>query len=143
MTLFNYVGDMSDFNTGVITEFRANGGVVSRFGDNLVLLHTVGAKSGQPRVHPVLALIQPDGSWLIAASAAGSPKHPAWYLNIVANRDITIETGAETVAVAATDVTDPDYDAAWAQFLAAGPSFSGYQERAGDRRIPVVRLTRR
>ena len=133
---------MSGFNDMVIEEFRANGGSVDRFGDGLVLLHTVGAKSGEPRIHPVLGIAQPDGSWLIAASAAGSPKHPAWYLNIRANRDITIETGTETVAVTATDV-EHGYDDAWAQFLAAGPSFSGYQESAGDRRIPVIRLTRR
>lgn len=134
---------MSGFNGMVIEEFRTNGGHVSRFGDGLVLLHTVGARSGEPRIHPVLGIAQPDGSWLIAASAAGSPRHPAWYLNIRAHRDITIESGTETIPVTATDIEDPDYDAAWGQFLAAGPSFSGYQESAGDRRIPVVKLARR
>ena len=134
---------MSGFNDQVIAEFRANGGTVSRFGSSLVLLHTVGAKSGEPRIHPVLSIAQSDGTWLIAASYAGAPQHPAWYFNLQSTPDATIEVGTETVDVHAADVTDPDYDAAWAQFVARSPGFADYQVRAGSRRIPVVRLSRR
>jgi deazaflavin-dependent oxidoreductase (nitroreductase family) len=134
---------MSSFNDMVIEEFRANGGTVSRFGSSLVLLHTVGAKSGEPRIHPVMSIAQPDGSWLIAASKAGAPTHPAWYFNLRQNPDATIEVGTETVDVHATEVTDPDYSDAWAQFTTRSPGFADYQVKAGDRRIPVLRLTRR
>jgi len=134
---------MSGFNDQVIAEFRANAGVVSRFGSSLVLLHTVGAKSGEPRIHPVMSIEQPDGSWLIAASKAGAPTNPAWFHNLVATPDATIEAGTETVDVHASTVTDPEYDAAWAQFTSRSPGFADYQVKAGSRRIPVLRLTRR
>jgi deazaflavin-dependent oxidoreductase (nitroreductase family) len=133
---------MSGFNDMVIDEFRANGGVVARFGSSLVLLHTVGAKSGEPRIHPLMALPQSDGSWLIAASAAGATSSPAWYFNLIATPDAAIETGSETVEVVASELADPEYDDAWAQFLARGPAFADYQVKAGERRIPVIRLAR-
>ena len=131
---------MSDFNDRIIAEFRANGGVVARFGSNLVLLHSIGAKTGEERVSPVMSIDRPDGSWLIAASAAGAARHPGWYYNLVAHPDATVETGDDTVDVVATAVEDPDYDAAWAQFTSRSPGFADYQVRAGSRRIPVIRL---
>lgn len=139
---------MSSFNDQIIAEFRANGGHVTAngFGDSLVLVHSVGAKSGEERVHPLMAIVDGD-TWLIAASAAGAPRHPAWYFNLVANPATTIEIGAdgslETVPVTATVLTGADRDAAWSTFTSRSPGFAAYEERAGDRTIPVVRLVRR
>ena len=139
---------MSDFNTGIIDEFRANGGAVSRgFGTDLVLLHSTGAKSGAERIHPVLALRDGD-DWLIAASKAGAPEHPAWFHNLVAQPDAEIEVpdqrgGIETVPVTATVLGDAERDPAWQRFIARSPGFAQYEERAGGRRIPVVRLSPR
>jgi deazaflavin-dependent oxidoreductase (nitroreductase family) len=133
---------MSDFNERIIAEFRANNGHVATagFGDGLVLLHTVGAKSGEPRVNPLAAIPDGDG-WLVAASAAGAEKHPAWYFNLRAKPNVEVETGDGVVHATAHELDGADYEAAWAKFTARSSAFAGYQERAGDRTIPVVKLT--
>lgn len=141
------MGGVSDFNTGIIEEFRANGGAVSRFGTDLVLLHSVGAKSGEARLHPVLGIKDGD-SWLIAASKAGAPEHPAWFHNLVAHPEATIEVpdqrgGVVTVPVTATVLGDAERGPAWQRFVERSPGFAQYEQRAGGRRIPVVRLSPR
>lgn len=134
---------MAGFNDTIISEFRANNGHVTTagFGDGLVLLHTVGAKSGDGRINPLMAL-PVEGGWLVAASAAGAPKHPAWFHNIVANGAVKVETGDGIVDVAASVLEGGEYDAGWAAFTAASPAFAGYKANAGGRVIPVVKLTR-
>ncbi len=140
---------MSDFNTRIIEEFRANGGVVTTagFGNDLVILHSVGAKTGEARESPVLALREPDGSWFIAASKAGAPDNPAWYFNLVRTPEVSIEAlgegGIESVDVVAEVLTGAERDAAWAQFTERSEGFRQYEDRAAGRVIPVVRLTRR
>ena len=134
---------MAGFNDTIIAEFRANGGRVTTagFGDSLVLLHTVGAKSGEGRINPLMA-IPVEGGWIVAASAAGAPRHPAWFHNIVANNEVKVETADGILDVAATVLDGDEYNAAWAAFTARSPAFDGYQQRAGDRVIPVVKLAR-
>ncbi len=135
---------MADFNETIISEYRANGGHVTTagFGDNLVLLHTVGAKSGEPRVSPLMA-IEADGGWMVVASAGGAPRHPAWFHNLVANPSASVELGSgELVDVMATPLHDADYDAAWAAFTARAPGFESYKQRAAGRTIPIVKLAR-
>jgi len=134
---------MSTFNEGIIAEFRENGGVVEShgFGSDLVLLHTTGARTGESRVNPLMAVAD-EGSWIIVASFGGAPRHPAWYFNLQANPHAAIETGAEEIPVTATDLEGAEYDRAWALVAARSDAFEGYAARAG-RRIPVVRLTRR
>lgn len=135
---------MSDFNDQVIAEFRANRGRVTTagFGRSLVLLHTTGARTGKERVNPVLARRDGD-DWLISASAGGATAHPAWLVNLRAHPDTTIETGEELVDVTAEELDGAQYERAWRGFVAQSPAFATYQDRAGDRRIPVVRLRRR
>jgi len=138
---------MSTFNDAIIEEFRANGGAVSRgFGTDLVLLHSTGAKSGAPRIHPVLALRDAD-TWLIAASKGGAPENPAWFHNLVAHPEADIEApdmrgGIDTIPVRADVLTGAELTAAWSQFLERSPAFAQYEQRSG-RQIPVVRLRRR
>ena len=86
MTEMPDTATINDFNQSIIDEFRANGGKVGgQFeGANLLLLHTTGAKSGQPRVSP-LAYFRIDGKLIIIGSFAGSPKDPAWVHNLRAN----------------------------------------------------------
>lgn len=75
---------MSDWNAAVIEEFRANGGKVEQFGDApLVILSTVGAKSGQTREIPLVTLLA-DDTMFVFASAAGATRHPDWYHNLKA-----------------------------------------------------------
>lgn len=136
---------MSDFNEKIIAEFRANKGHVETagFGSNLILLHTIGAKTGTEHVSPLMGIAEPDGSWLVAASKAGAPDHPAWYRNLLAHPEISIETGTETVAVVAGNLTGAERDAAWIKFTTKAPGFLDYQAKAGDRLIPVVKLSPR
>jgi deazaflavin-dependent oxidoreductase (nitroreductase family) len=87
---------MTEFNTKVIDEFRANGGKVGGQFANapMVLLTTKGAKSGKTYVHPLV--YSKDGDrYVLIASFAGAPKHPSWYHNIVANPTVTLEIGNE------------------------------------------------
>lgn len=135
------------FNDSIIDEFRINGGAVSRFGSDLVLVHSIGAKSGAERVHPVLALRDGD-AWLIAASKGGAPEHPAWFHNLVAHPEVVIEVpdqrgGTDTVPVRATALEGSEHAAAWARFVERSPAFAQYDVRSGARRIPVVRLAPR
>ena len=135
--------DRNSFNAQVIEEFRANGGKVGgRFGGaNMVLLHTTGAKSGQPRINPLVYL--PDGDrYVIFASKGGAPTSPDWYHNLVAHPEVTIEVGTETIPATARVATGEERDHLYARQVAAMPVFGEYQERA-TRTIPVVILTRR
>jgi len=136
---------MSDFNEQIIEEFRANDGRVETmgFGDSLVLLHSTGAKSGRERVNPVMAIPTDDGSWLIAASKAGAPDNPGWYANLIAHPDATIETGTNSVDVTASEIVGDAYTDAWAKFTSRSGAFEEYAEKAGDRHIPVILLSRR
>jgi deazaflavin-dependent oxidoreductase (nitroreductase family) len=132
---------VSEFNDRVIAEFRANGGRVDTggFGTNLVLIHSLGARSGAERVNPAMSL--KDGAdRLVIASAAGAPANPGWYHNLVAHPDITIETPDGTEHVAAVELDGEQYAVAWLRFQAASPAFNEYQRRAGSRRLPIFRL---
>lgn len=133
-----------NFNDRIIEEFRANGGHVETagFGDRLILLHTIGARSGEERVAPTMALRDED-SWLVYASKAGAPENPAWYYNLVHNPDITIETPQGTFEVTAHELHGDERDAAWSRVVAIASGFADYQVKAGPRVIPVLRLTPR
>jgi deazaflavin-dependent oxidoreductase (nitroreductase family) len=133
-----------DWNAEVIAEFRANKGEVAAPYENpppMLLIHTIGAKSGKEHVVPMRCL--PDGDTLyIFASAHGSDRRPDWYHNIVANPDITIEKGAETIAVRATELVGEEREAIFARHAARFPIFAEYQRKL-TRTIPVIRLDRR
>jgi deazaflavin-dependent oxidoreductase (nitroreductase family) len=138
---------MSEFNDGVIAEFRDNNGWVDSagFGTSLVLLHTRGAKTGAERVNPAMSLRDGD-DWLVVASAKGAPRDPAWAVNLRAHADVEIEAvvngAAKTVAVTAAELDGQEYEAAFARFVSRAPAFESYQRRSG-RRLPVIRLTPR
>ncbi len=136
---------MTDFNQQIIEEFRANGGHVETmgFGDSLIILHSTGARTGNERVNPVMAIPTSDGGWLIAASKAGAPDNPLWYGNLKSHPEAVIEIGTETVEVTASEIPDDGYSAAWARFASRSGAFEQYAEKAGDRHIPVIKLSRR
>lgn len=139
---------MSGFDEQVIAEFRANGGRVDSagFGSNLVLLHTIGARTGAERVNPAMSLRDGD-AWLVVASAAGAPRDPAWAFNLRAHPDVDIEVagpdGVEVVPVTAEELDGQAYTTAFARFARRSSAFVAYQARATGRRLPVIRLTRR
>jgi deazaflavin-dependent oxidoreductase (nitroreductase family) len=124
-------------NEPVIAEFRANGGRVKGRQYPVLLLTTTGAKSGQPRVTPLNYTT--DGDRLVViASKGGSPTHPDWYRNLVANPEVTIEVGAETFRARATPAVEPERTRLFDQQAAQQPFFDGYRRRVKAREIPVV-----
>lgn len=142
---------MTDFNEQIIREFRENGGRVSTagFGDNLVVLHSIGARSGEVRLNPLFALRE-DYGWLVVGSAAGSPKDPAWVHNLRAHPRIEMEVPEDgSVRTVEVDVTEIDADesdpaawsARWDRFTAASSGFLDYLTTAEGRRFPIFRLT--
>jgi len=134
---------MNDFNDRIIAEFRANGGKVGPpfEGAPLVLLHSIGAKSGEERISPLMSFPD-DSGWLIVASKAGAPTNPAWYYNLLAHPDTTVEFGTETYDVTATVLSDEERAPLWADITANNPGFAAYEEKT-DRTIPLVRLTKK
>lgn len=132
----------TDWNSKIIDEFRENSGQVGgNFqGAPLLLLHTVGAKSGEERIHPLMYLDGEDRVYVFA-SYAGSPENPAWYHNLKANPDVTIEIGGETRKAVATEITGVERDEIYAEQVRRYPGFGDY-ERKTTRVIPVVALAR-
>lgn len=137
---------MSDWNTQVIEEFRANDGKVggSFEGAPMMLLHHTGRKSGGEHVTPLMYLPGDDaGTIYIFASAAGAPKHPAWYFNTTSAGETTVEVGAETYPVSVEEVTGAERDRIYAEQKSRYPGFGEYEEKtAGIRTIPVLALHR-
>ena len=135
---------MADWNAQIVEEFRRNGGTVESmgFGRTLVLVHHLGARSGEERVNPVANIRDDDGSRLIAASAAGADKNPDWYHNLLAHPDVTIETPDGEERVHVTDLLGAERDAAWERFKQMSEGFRSYEAKT-DRVIPVLRLTPR
>jgi deazaflavin-dependent oxidoreductase (nitroreductase family) len=131
-----------DFNQRNIAEFRANHGRVggSFSGAPLLLLHTLGARSGQPRINPMMYLTDGD-RFLVFASKAGSDRNPDWYWNLRANPDVTIEVGDETIQVHATELTGADRDEKYRIQSERYPGFAAYQHKT-SRTIPVIALSR-
>lgn len=133
--------ELQDHNTRIIDEFHANRGVVGgRYeGVPVLLLHTVGARSGEPRTNPVVYLPDEQGRHLVFGSYAGADKSPAWYYNLLANPDVRIEVGDETLAVHAVELKGEERDRYYAEQARRVPTFAGYQEKT-DRLIPVIAL---
>jgi deazaflavin-dependent oxidoreductase (nitroreductase family) len=133
---------MSDWNTQVITEFRANKGKVAQFGDApLVILHTIGAKSGAVREIPLVALVDADGTFIFA-SRGGSPSHPDWLINLRANPAITVEMGDESFQARLTELPEAERSAKLNAQVALMPTFGDYITSAAPRVIPVLRIDR-
>lgn len=134
--------EANDFNKQIIDEFRANAGKVSGGfeGAPMLLLHTTGAKSGKERVNPVV--YQADGDrYVIFASKGGAPSHPDWYRNITANPNVTVEVGADTIAVHARVADGDERERLWSKQKQLMPGFADYEQKT-DRVIPVVVLER-
>ncbi|MGW3120641.1 nitroreductase/quinone reductase family protein [Streptomyces sp. NPDC001107] len=130
-----------DFNQQVIDEFRAHHGHVGGpfEGGRLLLLITTGARTGTPHTTPVGYF--PDGGErvLVIASAAGSPKHPDWYHNLLAHPRVTVESGVFTYEAEAVVLAGEEREQAWARAVEADPGWAEYQKKT-ERIIPVVAL---
>jgi deazaflavin-dependent oxidoreductase (nitroreductase family) len=122
---------------------RLTGGRVSSiYPVPIMLLTTTGAKTGRPRTLPLLYVTDGDRLILIASNY-GNTSHPAWYRNLVANPKAEVLAGKKSGTYVATKITDPvERDRAWDLALDMYAGYGDYEGRAGDRRIPLVRLER-
>ncbi|HKV22427.1 MAG TPA: nitroreductase/quinone reductase family protein [Mycobacterium sp.] len=122
---------------------RLTGGRVSSvYPVPIMLLTTTGAKTGQPRTLPLLYVTDGDHLILIASNY-GRTSHPAWYRNLVANPRAEVLAGAWSGTYTASEITDPaERDRAWDLALDMYAGYGDYEGRAGDRRIPLIRLDR-
>jgi deazaflavin-dependent oxidoreductase (nitroreductase family) len=110
-------------------------------GGKVLSLHTIGARSGEPRRSTVAYLQDSPSTWLIVASGGGTATHPAWLFNLAAHPDqVSIEIGSRTIAVRAETLSGAERDQAWQRLTQPMPMFKDYETKT-DREIPVVRLT--
>jgi deazaflavin-dependent oxidoreductase (nitroreductase family) len=131
---------MSDWNRGVIEEFRANEGRVKSFARQpLLLLTHTGAKTGIRRTNP-LACFRDGDRYVVVASKGGAPSNPDWYHNLLANPRASIELGKEQLAVMAMPAGPEERSRLWAMITEKNPAFADYQSKT-TRTIPVVILT--
>jgi deazaflavin-dependent oxidoreductase (nitroreductase family) len=131
---------MNDWNAQVISEFRENDGKVGgQFeGAPLLLLHTVGAKSGKERVNPIV--FQHLGENVaVVASKAGADTNPDWYHNLLANPDVSAEIGSETKQYRARVADGAERDEIWTTQKQRMPNFADSESKT-SRQIPVVVL---
>ena len=140
---------MQDYNRKIIDEFRANEGRVGGpfAGAPVVLVTSTGAHSGRPHTTPLVYLREQDGQGgpgdriYVFGSMGGAPKHPAWYHNLKAHPDATVEVGTEKYQVRATIMTGAERDRLFQKQASLRPQFAEYQSRT-TRTIPVVALER-
>jgi deazaflavin-dependent oxidoreductase (nitroreductase family) len=119
---------------------RSNGteGTTLR-GMPVIVLTTVGAKSGKVRKNALMR-VEHDGEYAVVASLGGSPTHPVWYYNVVANPHVELQDGATRRDYIAREVTGAEKALWWKRAVAAYPDYAAYQRRTG-REIPVFVLT--
>ncbi len=132
----------NDRNKAVIDEFRANAGMVGGpfAGKTLLLLHTIGARSGQEHVNPT-AYVTDENRIVIIASKGGAPTNPAWYYNILAHPLVTVEVGTDQFLARAEVATEPERTRLYNKMIDMMPGFAEYRRRT-SRVIPVIILTR-
>jgi deazaflavin-dependent oxidoreductase (nitroreductase family) len=132
-----------EFNQKNIAEFRSSGGRIASFrGAPVLLLSTIGAKSGQPRTNPMMYLADDayEGRVYVFASAAGADSDPAWFRNIVAQaNNLTVEIGPDTLTADAEVLVEPARRQVYELQASRYPGFAAYQAKT-SRQIPVIAL---
>ncbi|MGA5304528.1 nitroreductase/quinone reductase family protein [Nucisporomicrobium flavum] len=132
--------DVLAYNRQLIATFRADAG--ASIGDRpLLLLTTRGRRSGEPRTSPIM-YVRADGRLFVVASNAGAAEDPQWYRNLLADPAVTVELPGETFPARATPLSGEDYERQWDRITGQHAFFLEHQQRAGDRRIPIVELHR-
>jgi len=105
----------------------------------VVLLTSVGAKSGKLRKNPLMR-VEHDGEYAVVASLGGAPKNPVWYHNVVANPHVELQDGPAMGDYTARELTGEEKAEWWERAVKAFPDYEGYQKKT-DREIPVFVLT--
>ena len=134
---------MSDWNQGIIGEFRANEGKVGGMfeGAPLLLLHHVGARTGTERLTPLMYQSVPGG-YAVFASKAGADSNPDWFYNVKANGNTMIEVGSSSLPVKVRVAQGAEHDDIWSKQKRDWPQFAEYERQTTRAVIPVIVLER-
>ena len=132
---------MSDWNNGIIDEFRSNDGKAGGIfeGKPLLLLHHKGARTGTERVSPLMYQ-QVDGSYAVFASKGGADTNPGWFHNLVAKPDVSVEVGSDKIDVRARVTDGEERERIWERQKREFPQFAGYEQKTSRDQIPVIVL---
>jgi deazaflavin-dependent oxidoreductase (nitroreductase family) len=136
--------DQNKQHDQLIKEFRANAGKVGGpfEGAPLLLLTTLGARSGEHHTTPLRYLLNDKHGWIVFAANAGASSNPAWYYNLLSHPMVTIEVEMETVEAMATVLTGEERERLLALQTKAYPHFATYTAQT-NRPFPVIALQRR
>ena len=136
-----YEPSTSDWARENAEKYMASGGTegTELKGRPVILLTTIGAKSGKVRKTPLMR-VEHGGEYAVVASLGGAPKHPVWYHNIVANPRVELQDGTVTKDYEAREVFGEEKAVWWERAVAAWPDYAEYQKKT-DRQIPVFVLS--
>lgn len=119
---------------------RRNSATTLMTGVPVIELITTGAKTGLRRTTILLAL--PHGQQLIlVASFFGSPRHPAWYCNLIAHPEVEVQYRNEKAEYLAKETTGAERQACWQAAVQVYQGYEAYERKASPRRIPVILLS--
>lgn len=132
---------MSNWNDGIIGEFRSNDGEVGGVfeGKPLLLLHHKGARTGTERISPLMYQ-QVGESYAVFASKGGADTNPDWYHNLIAHPEVSIEVGSDKVDVRARVAQIEEQDTIWERQKREFPQFAEYEQKTSRAQIPVIVL---
>src|SRR5689334_17424875 len=132
-----YVPSSAEWVRVQVEEYEASGGTSATTlrGVPVVVVTSVGARSGRLRKNPVMR-VEHDGVYAIVASKGGSPEHPTWYHNLVANPTVELQDGPEPRTYTVRVVEGEERERWWDRAVGVWPAYASYQERT-DRQIPV------
>jgi len=137
-----YAPSPSDWSRKQAETFEASDGAEANTlrGRPIILLTTVGAKSGKLRKTPLMR-VEHEGQYAVVASKGGAPEQPQWYWNLVANPRVELQDGADRADYLAREATGDERATWWARSLETWPAYAEYQTKT-DRLIPVFVLSR-
>jgi F420H(2)-dependent quinone reductase len=136
-----YEPSTSDWARENAEEYMASGGTkgAELKGRPVILLTTIGAKTGKIRKTPLMR-VEHDGEYAVVASLGGAPKNPVWYFNVQANPQVELQDGTVSGDYRAREVFGEEKATWWARALETWPDYAEYQTKT-DRQIPVFVLT--
>ena len=137
-----YEPSPSDWVREQVEKFEASNGQEANTlnGDPIVVITSIGAKSGKLRKNPVMR-VERDGTYVAIASKGGAPEHPEWYYNFVEHPEVELQDGSEKHTYIARIAQGEERADWWAHAVATWPTYGEYQEKT-DREIPVFLLER-
>lgn len=134
-----YAPSPSDWAREQAEQYEASGGSVDLNGRAIIVLTSVGAKTGRLRKTPLMR-VEHDGEYLAVGSLGGAPKNPVWVYNVRKNPHVELQDGAEKRDYLARELADDERALWWERAVATFPNYAGYQRRT-ERTIPLFLLT--